>query len=76
MQAAASQVKLREKFSALLPALGNAQLAGAGQDGVFDLGVGPRVDLGVNPGAASGRGLLLEDSDANAIGPHLVRGLG
>src|SRR5260370_42626274 len=53
-------------------ALRDAQLPGPGEDGVLDVDVGARVDLGVDPVAALGAGLLLEHRDAHAIGPELA----
>ena len=54
MPAAASHVKLLARERGRSGAAGDTKLAGARQDGVLDVDVGARIDLGVDPVAALG----------------------
>src|SRR5262249_52854264 len=77
MPRAASPVKFWRRSAAqssrpVLATLRDAQLAGPREDGVLDVDVGARIDLGVDPAAALGAGLLLEHRHANAVGPELT----
>src|SRR4029453_4891054 len=53
-------------------AAGDAKLARPRKDGVLDVDVGARIDLGIDPVAALGRGLLLEHRDPHAVGPQFA----
>ena len=50
---------------------GDAQLPRAGQDGVLDVGVGARIDRGVDP-VPPGVALLLEHRDPHAVGAQVA----
>src|SRR5688572_32948372 len=50
----------------------DTKLARARQDGVFDVDLRARVDLGIDPVAALGRGLLLEHRHPDAVGPEFA----